>query len=102
MDESLTVETNPNSQIINLNITGKSPKQVQRIVNSYAAESKKVIQELMGIDNVKVMTTAHYSDIKDPIKPKILLNSLASVMISLLLIVIYLIIYNYFNAKVNT
>lgn len=102
LDESLTVETNPNSQIINLNITGKSPKQVQRIVNSYAAESKKVIQELMGIDNVKVMTTAHYSDIKDPIKPKILLNSLASVMISLLLIVIYLIIYNYFNAKVNT
>lgn len=102
LDESLTVETNPNSQIISLNITGKSPKQVQKIVNSYAKESKIVIKELMGIDNVKVMTTAHYSDIKDPIKPKILLNSLVSVIISLLLIVIYLIIYNYFNAKVNT
>ncbi len=102
LDESLTVETNPNSQIISLNITGKNPKQVQKIVNSYAKESKIVIKELMGIDNVKVMTTAHYSDIKDPIKPKILLNSLVSVIISLLLIVIYLIIYNYFNAKVNT
>lgn len=102
LEESLSVKTNEDSQIISLFVEDPDPVMASKIVNLYAVTFQKEISGLMHMNNVAILTEAKTVNHPDPIVPKPILYTLLSFLVGCVFAVIYLLISVYFNAKVHT
>lgn len=102
LEKKLSIETSSETQIISLFIEDSDPEVASEIVNLYVEVSKKEISELMEMDNIRILTKSKEENLLTPIYPKPVFITIISLLVGGMLILIYILISAYFNAKINS
>lgn len=102
LKNNITVETNPDSQIITLFASADSPETASELVNVFADISRDEIVDLMKIDNVRILSEAKSYNFQDPISPIPTLYTAVSFSIGLIFVLIYISLSAFFNTKIHS
>ncbi|MFL9650023.1 YveK family protein [Exiguobacterium chiriqhucha] len=82
IDSLITVNSEQNSQVINITVQHTNPVLATNIANEISSVFSEKVQELMsGVDNVRVLSEASVPVI--PVKPNIILNTIAGLVLGL-------------------
>lgn len=93
---NLTVNTDPTSQVISLDVTADSPSLAAKTANETAQIFKKKIKNIMNVNNVSIISRAQSS--KQPVSPKKTLTTIASFFLGLIL-GIFIAMFKEYNVK---
>src|SRR5690606_35655337 len=66
----ISVQSERNSQVVNVSVQDPDPTQAVLIANTVAEVFQTEIVELMNVDNVNILTRAEMSENATPVKPK--------------------------------
>lgn len=80
----VTVTSEQNSQVVNINVQNEDPERAALIANSIAMTFKEDIPKIMNVDNVSILTHAQLSDDPSPIKPQPALNMAIALVVGLM------------------
>jgi len=83
LNDMVTVESEQNSQVINVSVQSTDAALASNLANSIAEIFSTDVQELMSVDNVKVLSTSSIPT--SPISPNILLNTAIAAVVGFLL-----------------
>lgn len=83
LNDMVTVESEQNSQVINVSVQSTDAALASNLANSIAEIFSADVQELMSVDNVKVLSTSSIPT--SPISPNILLNTAIAAVVGFLL-----------------
>ncbi|QZY86432.1 YveK family protein [Exiguobacterium acetylicum] len=83
LNDMVTVESEQNSQVINVSVQNTDAALASNLANSIAEIFSADVQELMSVDNVKVLSTSSIPT--SPISPNILLNTAIAAVVGFLL-----------------
>jgi capsular polysaccharide biosynthesis protein len=84
LNEKITVQSEKDSQVVNISVTDEDPKQAAEIANKVAEVFQKEIINIMNVDNVTILTRAEIGENPSPIKPQPLLNIAIALVIGLM------------------
>lgn len=98
----ITVESEQNSQVINLTVQDPNPFVASQIVNKTAQVFEKEIVEIMNIDNVSVLAEATVTDGQAPIKPQPMLNIAIALVLGLMIGVGMVFLLEYLDNTLKT
>lgn len=98
----LRIETNNDSQVISLYVVDSDPDMAATIVNLFAQILQEEVSDLMNISNITILTEASVGEDYEQIHPKPILYTIISYLIGFVLIVLYLLISEYFNLRINS
>lgn len=82
LNDMVTVESEQNSQVINVSVQSTDAALASNLANSIAEIFSADVQELMSVDNVKVLSTSSIPT--SPISPNILLNTAIAAVVGFL------------------
>lgn len=99
---SISVESEENSQIIKIRVKDKNPQIAVSLANNMATASKQKIQKVMGIDNLSIFSKADTSQVKNPASPNTTLNTLLGLIFGLLLGLLIILIKFSSDNKINS
>lgn len=98
LKNSIRIENPNNSRILEIYVTTANPKKSQQIANKVCEVSKEKIVELMGIDQVNIISPAYLpSEPSNPLKTNMLWGLLAGIAAS----AIFIVFMYYKNDKIN-
>jgi len=83
LNNMVTVESEQNSQVINVSVKSTDAALASNVANSVAKTFSKDIPELMNVDNVKVLSVSGIPTV--PVSPNILLNTAIAAVVGFLL-----------------
>ncbi|EZP59703.1 YveK family protein [Exiguobacterium sp. RIT341] len=83
LNDMVTVESEQNSQVINVSVQSTDAALASNLANSIAEIFSTDVQKLMSVDNVKVLSTSSIPT--SPISPNILLNTAIAAVVGFLL-----------------
>jgi len=83
LNSMITVESEQNSQVINVSVQNTDAALASNVANSVAKVFSKDITELMNVDNVKVLSVSGIPTA--PVSPNILLNTAIAAVVGFLL-----------------
>lgn len=83
LNEMITVESEQNSQVINVSVQSTDAALASNIANSVAKVFSEDIADLMNVDNVKVLSVSGIPT--SPVSPNILLNTAIAGVVGFLL-----------------
>jgi len=83
LNNMITVESEQNSQVINVSVQNTDATLASNIANSVAKVFSEDITELMNVDNVKVLSVSGIPTV--PVSPNILLNTAIAAVVGFLL-----------------
>lgn len=98
----VSVETNPDTQIVSLYVEDKDPEVASEIANLYAKTAEQEISDLMQMDNVQILTEAKAENYPDPTRPVPVLYTIIAYLIGILVALLYIAISAYFNITIHT
>lgn len=84
LNESVTVESEQNSQVVNIIVQNEDPKKAADIANSIATTFQEEIPKIMNVDNVSILTNAQIGENPSPIKPQPVLNMAIALVVGLM------------------
>ncbi|WP_339165034.1 YveK family protein [Siminovitchia sp. FSL H7-0308] len=84
LNEKITVESEKDSQVVNVTVEDPDPNNAAEIANKIATVFQKEIASIMNVDNVSILTTAEVSENPTPVKPKPLLNIAIALVVGLM------------------
>lgn len=84
LNESVTVSSEQNSQVVNISVQNEDPKKAADIANSIATTFKEEISTIMNVDNVSILTQAQLGENPSPIKPQPVLNMAIALVVGLM------------------
>ncbi|MDQ0216274.1 capsular polysaccharide biosynthesis protein [Oikeobacillus pervagus] len=84
LNEKITVQSEKDSQVVNMSVQDEDPKQAALIANKTAEVFQKEIVKIMNIDNVTILAKAVVKDDLAPIKPQPTLNIAIAVVVGLM------------------
>lgn len=84
LNQMITVQSENNSQVVNLSVQDSDPQMAANIANTTAETFQKEIVNLMKIDNVNIISPAKVVENQSPIKPKPLLNIAIALVVGLM------------------
>lgn len=84
LDEKITIQTNQDSQVVNISVIDENPAVAVKIANSITAVFKTEIMNLMNTDNVTILSPAVLSENPSPININPQLNIVIAAIISLM------------------
>ncbi|RFU62729.1 YveK family protein [Bacillus sp. V59.32b] len=84
LNEKITVQSEQDSQVINLSVQDPDRVQAADIANKTASVFQEEIVKIMNVDNVKIITKATTADDQSPIKPNPLLNIAIALVVGLM------------------
>ena len=102
MKKKLTVQTNPDTQIISLYVEDNDPEVASKIANLYAVTSQQEISNLMQMDNVRILTEAKAENYPAPVRPAPVLYTIISLFAGTVLALLYIALSAYFNITIHT
>ena len=102
MGLKVSVETNPDTQIVSLYVEDKDPEVASEIANLYATTAQQEISDLMQMDNVRILTEAKAENYPDPTRPVPILYTVISYLIGIFVALFYIAISAYFNITIHT
>ncbi|WP_299744233.1 YveK family protein [uncultured Rossellomorea sp.] len=74
LNEKITVQSEKDSQVVNISVQDEDPKQAAAIANKIAEVFQTEIVKIMNVDNVSILAKAELGENPSPIKPQPLLN----------------------------
>lgn len=84
LNKKITVQTEKDSQVVNLSVQDANADTAAKIANKTADVFKTGIVKIMNVDNVSVLAKATVADHQSPIKPKPLLNIAIAMVVGLM------------------
>lgn len=84
LNEKITVNSEKDSQVVNISVQDPDPGRAATIANTIASVFQKEIKNLMKVDNVNILSKAEVKENPSPIKPKPLLNMAIAFVVGLM------------------
>ena len=84
LNEKITVQSEADSQVVNLTVQDPDPQMAADIANTTAEVFEKEIVALMNIDNVNILAKAVVGENASPVKPQPLLNIAIALVVGLM------------------
>ena len=84
LNEKISVQSEQNSQVVNISVQDPDANQAAAIANKIAEVFTREIADIMKIDNVSILAKATVVDKQSPIKPKPLLNIAIALVVGLM------------------
>jgi capsular polysaccharide biosynthesis protein len=85
LNGQITVNSEENSQVVNITVQDKTPKQAVEIANTIASVFQEEVKTLMDVNNVNILAAAQLPDNPSPIKPNPMLNMAIAAVVGLML-----------------
>lgn len=102
LNERISVQSEQNSQVVNISVQDSNPKQAAGIANKTAEIFEKEIKNIMNVDNVSILAKAVVLDSQSPIKPQPLLNIAIALVVGLMLGVGIAFLLEYLDNTIKT
>lgn len=102
LNEKITVESSQDSQVIDIFVEHENPQTAVSLANTTAAVFQSEIQDLMNVDNVKILWPAEETGTPVPIKPNPVLNMAAAGAAGLILGIGISFILAYMNTTIKS
>lgn len=80
LNKQVSVSNAPDTQVVEISVEDKSPKEAVQIANTTASVFKKEITNLMNVDNVNILSKAQMKADMAPVKPRPLLNIAVAIL----------------------
>lgn len=84
LNEKITVQSEQNSQVVNISVADPDASQAAEVANKTAEIFTREIASIMKVDNVSILAKAVVVDNQSPIKPKPLLNIAIALVVGLM------------------
>lgn len=84
LNQKITVDSEQNSQVLNVSVQDPDPDKAVLIANKIAEVFKQEIVKIMNVDNVSILSKADLGKDMTPVKPKPLLNIAIAVVVGLM------------------
>ena len=85
LNGQITVNSEQNSQVVNITVQDQSPKVAADIANTIASVFHDEIKVLMNVDNVNILAAAQVPENPAPVKPNPVLNMAIAAVVGLML-----------------
>jgi len=102
LNDKITVQSEQNSQVVNLSVTDEDPHLAAKIANTTADIFQNEIVKIMNVDNVSILAKAEVGENQSPIKPKPLLNIAIALVVGLMVGVGLAFLLEYFDNTLKT
>lgn len=102
LNEKITVQSEKDSQVINLSVQDEDPYQAAKIANKTAEIFQQEIVNIMSVDNVNILAKAEVTENQGPVKPKPLLNIAIALVVGLMVGVGAAFLLEYFDNTIKT
>jgi capsular polysaccharide biosynthesis protein len=102
LNSKITVNSEGESQVINLAVQDTDPKTAAEIANKTAAVFQNEIPKIMNVDNVSILAKAEVGEKQSPVKPKPLLNIAIALVVGLMVGVGIAFLLEYLDNTVKT
>ncbi|MBD3107150.1 capsular biosynthesis protein [Bacillus sp. AGMB 02131] len=102
LNEKITVSSEQNSQVVNINVQDEDPKNALAIANKVADVFQREVANIMNVDNVKILAKAEIDENMSPIKPQPLLNIAIGLVIGLMLSIGLAFLLEYLDNTIKT
>lgn len=102
LNGKITVQSEQNSQVVNISVQDPDPKLAADIANKTASVFEKEIKEIMNVDNVSILAKAVVVDNQSPIKPQPLMNIAIALVVGLMLGVGIAFLLEYLDNTIKT
>lgn len=96
----LTVTTQAESQILNVNVKNGSKKDAEKVANDIANVFSDKMPEIMNVDNVSVLSSAKGTASK--VSPNLLLNLAIGLILGLIISLIVVVLKEMFDKRIKT
>lgn len=100
LNKMVSVNTEAESQILNLSVRANSEEKSEKIANDVAKVFKKQIPDIMNVDNVTVLSSADGTASK--VSPKTLVNIVGSLLLGLIVAAIIIALKEIFDKRIRT
>ncbi|MDZ5470436.1 polysaccharide biosynthesis tyrosine autokinase [Bacillus sp. 31A1R] len=97
LNESITVSSQENSQIITISVRAENAKKAIEIVNALSETFQKEVKEIMKIDNVSILAKAKLNESEVPVSPKPTINLIIAIFIGFILGLLFVLIMDFFD-----
>ncbi|PID23871.1 YveK family protein [Sporosarcina sp. P7] len=102
LNAQLTVNSEQNSQVVNVTVQDPEAHKAVDIANTTAEVFQKEIVNLMKVDNVNILSPAFYAENPKPVKPNKELNVVIAAVIGLMIGVGIAFLLEYLDTTVKT
>ncbi|MFJ7827553.1 YveK family protein [Psychrobacillus sp. NPDC096623] len=100
--KQITVNSEQNSQVVNVSVQDPDLQQAIDIANMTAEVFQEEVKTLMNVDNVNILSLAVYTKDTQPVKPNSLLNVAIAGIIGLIIGIGITFIMEYLNTSIKT
>ncbi|WP_423408391.1 YveK family protein [Heyndrickxia sp. MSNUG] len=101
LNGKITVQSEQNSQVVNISVQDPDANQAAKIANKTAEVFTREIANIMKVDNVSILAKATVVDQQSPIKPKPLLNIAIGLVVGLMAGVGLAFLLEYFDTTIK-
>lgn len=98
----ITVQSQQDSQVVNITVQDESPIMAAKIANKTAEVFQKEIVEIMNVDNVNILAKAMGDKEQAPIKPSPLLNMAIALVVGLMASIGLVFLLEYLDNSIKT
>lgn len=102
LNGQITVNSEQNSQVVNITVLDPSPEMAVDIANSVASVFQEEVKVLMNVDNVNILAAAQLPDNPAPVKPNPVLNMVIAAVVGLMLGVGIAFLLEYLDTTIKT
>ena len=102
LNGQITVNSEENSQVVNITVQDKNPKQAVEIANTIASVFQEEVKTLMDVNNVNILAAAQLPDNPSPVKPNPILNMAIAAGVGLMLGVGIAFLLEYLDTTIKT
>ncbi|MCZ8537244.1 Wzz/FepE/Etk N-terminal domain-containing protein [Paenisporosarcina quisquiliarum] len=98
----ITVNSEQNSQVVNITVQNENPKLAVEIANNIASVFQEQVKILMNVDNVNILAAAQLPENPMPVKPNPVLNMAIAAFVGLMLGVGLAFLIEYLDTTIKT
>jgi len=102
LNGKITVQSEQNSQVVNISVQDSDPTVAADIANKTASIFQKEIKDIMNVDNVSILAKAVVLDNQSPIKPQPLMNIAIALVVGLMMGVGIAFLLEYLDNTIKT
>ncbi|VEF49601.1 capsular polysaccharide biosynthesis protein [Bacillus freudenreichii] len=84
LNGKITVQSEKDSQVVNVTVQDPDPNKAAEIANQVATVFQKEIVDIMNVDNVSILAKAEVGENPSPVKPQPLLNMAIAFVVGLM------------------
>ena len=96
----LTVTTQAQSQILNVNVKNGSKKDAEKVANDIASVFSKDMPKIMNVDNVSVLSKANGTATK--VSPNLIQNLAIGLILGIIIAMMIVVLKELFDRRIRT